>query len=124
MTNIERLKSGMLARDFFMAFMNANCEKVVIENPVPLSIYMLPKPSQIIQPYMFGDPFSKKTCLWLKGVKPLKPTNILTEYSPFINGGGGRTERANYKGKKFAVGSCNRSKTFPGIADAMAEQWG
>lgn len=56
--------------------------------------------------------------------KQLEPTNILTEYHPYINGGGGRLERENYKGQKFAVGSCGRSKTFPGIAKAMAEQWG
>ena len=124
MTNIDRLKSGMMARDFFMSFLNANCSKVAIENPVPMSIYMLPEYTQIIQPYMFGDPYSKKTCLWLKGLKPLEPTNILSNYQPFINGGGGRLEKPNYKDKKFAEGSCGRSKTFPGIAKAMAEQWG
>ena len=123
MTNIDRLKSGMMARDFFMSFLNANCSKVAIENPVPISIYMLPECTQIIQPYMFGDPYSKKTCLWLKGLKPLEPTNILSSYQPFINGGGGRLEKPNYKDKKFAEGSCGRSKTFPGIARAMAEQW-
>ena len=124
MVNVARLKQGMLARDFFMKFYNANSKRIVIENPVPMSIYMLPKPTQVIQPFMFGEPFSKKTCLWMKGLPPLKPTNVLSEYQPFINGGGGRMNRPNYKGKKFAVGSCIRSKTFPGIAAAMAEQWG
>lgn len=124
MVNVERLKQGMLARDFFMRFMNANCERIAIENPIPMGIYMLPQPSQIIQPYMFGDPYSKKTCLWLKGLPTLQPTNVLDKYQPFINGGGGRTQKANYKGKKFANGSCNRSKTFSGWAKAMAEQWG
>lgn len=123
MVNVERLKEGMLARDFFMRFMNADCERIAIENPIPMGIYMLPQPSQVIQPYMFGDPYSKKTCLWLKGLPILQPTNVLDKYQPFINGGGGRMERANYKGKKFANGSCGRSKTFPGIAKAMAEQW-
>lgn len=124
MVNVDRLKQGMLAKDFFMKFYNANSKRVVIENPVPMSIYMLPKPTQVIQPFMFGEPFSKKTCLWIKGLSPLKPTNVLTEYQPFINGGGGRMHRPNYKGKKFAVGSCIRSKTFEGVAKAMAEQWG
>ena len=124
MVNVERLKCGILARDFFTTFLNADCEKIVIENPIPMTIYMLPKPSQVIQPFMFGEPYSKKTGLWLKGVEALRPTQILEEYQPFINGGGGRMERANYNGKKFAVGSCKRSKTFPGIAKAMAEQWG
>ena len=124
MVNVDRLKLGMQARDFFMAFYNADCEKVAIENPVPMGFYMLPKPTQMVQPFMFGDPFSKKTYLWLKGLNPLKPTDILGNYQPFINGGGGRLEKPNYKGKTFAVGSCNRSKTFEGIAKAMAEQWG
>lgn len=123
MVNVERLKSGMQARDFFMKCLNADCGKIAIENPIPMSVYMLPEYTQMIQPYMFGDPYSKKTCLWLRGLKSLEPTNILTDYQPFINGGGGRLERPNYKGKKFAEGSCGRSKTFPGIAKAMAEQW-
>lgn len=124
MVNVERLKCGMQARDFFMLFMYADCERIAIENPIPMGVYMLEKPSQVIQPYMFGDPYSKKTCLWLKGLPLLQPTNVLSEYQPFINGGGGRLERSNYKGKKFANGSCGRSKTFPGVAKAMAQQWG
>lgn len=66
MMNLNRLKEGMLARDFFMSFLNAPCERVAIENPVPMSFYMLPPASQIIQPYMFGDPFSKKLACGLK----------------------------------------------------------
>lgn len=124
MVNVERLKSGMLARDFFMKIYNANCERIVIENPVPMSVYMLPKATQVIQPFMFGEPYSKKTCLWIKGVNPLQPTEVLEEYQPFINGGGGRMNKPNYKDKKFASGSCQRSKTLPGIAKAMADQWG
>lgn len=124
MVNVDRLKCGMLAKDFFMLFMYADCERIAIENPIPMGIYMLEKPSQVIQPFMFGDPYSKKTCLWLKGLPLLQPTNVLSEYQPFINGGGGRMDRPNYNGKKFANGSCGRSKTFPGIARAMAEQWG
>lgn len=124
MVNVERLKLGMQARDFFMAMLNANCDRVAVENPIPMSIYMLPQCQQVIQPYMFGDPYSKKTCLWLRGLSLLEPTDILSEYQPFINGGGGRLDRPNYKGKKFAEGSKQRSKTFPGIAKAMAEQWG
>lgn len=123
MVNVERLKQGMLARDFFMLFMFADCDRIAIENPIPMSIYMLDKPTQIIQPYMFGDPYSKRTCLWLKGLPPLEPTDIVKEYHPFINGGGGRLERENYKGQTFANGSRGRSKTFPGVAKAMAEQW-
>ena len=124
MTNVERLKLGIKARDFFLKFLNANCDRVAVENPIPMKVYMMPESTQLIQPYMFGDPYSKKTLLWLKGLSPLEPTNILEEYQPFINGGGGRMERPNYKGKKFAEGSVGRSKTFQGIAKAMADQWG
>lgn len=124
LVNVERLKQGILGRDFFMAFLHAKCQRIAIENPVPMSIYMLPDPTQVIQPYEYGDPFSKKTCLWLKGLLPLEPTNVLEEYHPFINGGGGRKERPNYQGQTFAEGSVERSKTFPGIAEAMADQWG
>ena len=124
MVNVERLKKGIIARDFFMACLNADCEKVAVENPVPMTVYMLPKATQIIQPYEFGEPYSKKTCLWLRGLPNLEPTEILDEYQPFINGGGGRLEKPNYKGKTFAEGSGARSKTFTGIAKAMAEQWG
>lgn len=120
----ERLKKAMEAREFFMLFYNANCEKIVIENPMPMKIVNLPEKSQVIQPYEYGDPFSKKTYLWIKGLPNLVSTNILTEYQPFINGGGGRLNKSNYKNKEFANGSKNRSKTFLGIAKAMAEQWG
>ena len=124
MVNVDRLKKGIQARDFFMKFLNADRKRIAIENPIPMKIYMMPKQSQMIQPFMFGDPFSKKTYLWLKGLPLLKPTDVLDEYHPFINGGGGRLNRENYKGQVFAEGSTNRSKTFEGIALAMAEQWG
>ena len=119
----DRYKKAMEAKEFFMAFYNAKCPHIAIENPVPMTCIGLPPYDQVIQPYEYGDPYSKKTCLWLKGLPKLKPTNILDEYQPFINGGGGRLERQNYNGKTFANGSKARSKTFPGIAKAMALQW-
>ena len=106
MVNVERVKKMIVARDFFLMMLNANANKVAIENPVPMGLCMLPKETQVIQPYEFGDPYSKKTYLWLKGLKPLKPTNVLTEYQPLINGGGGRLERENYKGKKIRSRKC------------------
>ena len=118
-----RLEKAMKAKEFFMNLYNADCEKIAIENPVPMKIIGLPERSQIIQPYEHGDPYSKKTCLWLKGLPKLEPTNVLDEYQPFINGGGGRLQKANYKDKVFANGQTKRSKTFPGIAKAMAMQW-
>lgn len=122
--NPERLEKAMQAKEFFMQIYNANAKYIAVENPTPLKIVGLPEKSQVIQPYQFGDPYSKKTCLWLKNLPPLVPTNVLIEYQPFINGGGGRLNRPNYQDKKFAAGSVNRSKTFAGIAKAMAQQWG
>jgi hypothetical protein len=119
----KRLAKAMEAKEFFMMFYNADCPRIAIENPMPMNVIGLPEKSQVIQPYQFGDPYSKRTYLWLKGLPNLEPTDILTDYQPFINGGGGRLNRENYKGKKFAGGSTNRSKTFLGIARAMATQW-
>ena len=119
----ERFQKAMEAKALFMAIYNAPVQHIAIENPLPMTIIGLPLRSQLIHPYQFGDPYSKKTCLWLKNLPNLVPTNVLTEYQPFINGGGGRMNRAHYKNKKFAGGSIARSKTFPGIAKAMALQW-
>ena len=120
----NRYEKAMKAKDFFMAIYNASAKHIAIENPLPMKIIGLPEKTQVIQPYEYGDPYSKKTCLWLKNLPNLVPTKILTEYQPFINGGGGRMSRPNYKDKTFAAGSVARSKTFPGIAKAMATQWG
>jgi hypothetical protein len=119
----NRYQKAMKAKEFFMAIYNAPAKHIAIENPLPLTIVGLPVKSQLIHPYQFGDPYSKKTCLWLKNLPMLVPTNVLTEYQPFINGGGGRMQKDHYKDKKFAAGSKARSKTFPGIAKAMAQQW-
>ena len=118
----ERLEKGLDAKEFFMEFYNADCEKIVIENPVPNGVYRLPKYNQIIQPYEYGHPYSKKTCLWLKGIEPLRPTNIITEnVISWVSSG------SSCKNQKRCVGfndAKTRSKTFDGIAQAMAEQWG
>lgn len=115
--NEERLKKGLAAKEFFMLFYNADCPKVVIENPTPSKIFGLPQYDQVIQPYQFGHPFSKRTCLWLKGVSPLKPTEIVdVAQSTKIAG--------NWFNKGGKERQKNRSKTFEGIARAMAEQWG
>jgi hypothetical protein len=106
-----RLEKAMQAKEFFMSIYNAKATYIAIENPLPMKIVGLPDKSQVIQPYEFGNPYSKKTCLWLKNLPMLKPTNVLTEYQPFINGGGGRLHKPNYQNKKFAAGSVNRSKT-------------
>lgn len=113
--NEKRYKQGLEGKAFFMKLLNADCDNVCVENPVPSSVYNLPEYTQIIQPYEYGHPFSKKTCLWLRGLPPLKPTNIIENYKPFCGRGG--ENRAGGSAKA-------RSKTFSGIAGAMAEQWG
>lgn len=121
-----RYHKGLQARDFFMKFMDTDCERVCIENPIPSKVYQLPKYDQIIQPYQFGHPYSKKTCLWLKGLPPLVPTEIVTEYKPYVCCGTSRNKgNADKAGVSRAGGAAKvRSKTFEGIAKAMAEQWG
>ena len=107
---------------FFMEMALANVPKIAVENPIGIMSTAWRKPDQIIQPYMFGDPFEKKTALWLKGLPPLKPTNIV-EPPPRQVLSSGRTMPlwySNCGGNRPKA----RSKTFPGIARAMAEQWG
>lgn len=114
--NEERLRKGIEATHFFMAFYYADCDKVAIENPVPSSVYMLPPYSQTIQPWQFGHPVQKRTCLWLKGLPLLEATNITEERQSSKVAG----NWFNHGGKERQK---NRAKTFPGIAKAMAEQW-
>lgn len=122
----QRIEEREKAIEFFMAFANADCEKIAIENPVGVISSIWRKPDQIIQPYEFGDAFEKKTCLWLKGLPRLKPTNIV-QPPERVKFGSGKTMPAWYaevwklpKEERTRI----RSKTFPGIAKAMAEQWG
>ena len=124
--NEERYAKGLDAKEFFMKFWNADCSRICIENPVPSSVYNLPACSQFVQPYEYGHPYSKKTCLWLKGLPPLKPTEIIADHKPFVSSGSySKTHNPKYKGASRKGGSAkSRSKTFPGIAKAMAEQWG
>lgn len=122
----DRFQKAIAAKSFFMSFYQANTKFLAIENPLPLKVVDLPKPTQIIQPYQFGEPYTKKTLLWLKGLPHLKPTNILTEgVVPFVPSGTSRKLRgSSYGAAKRGNDSKNRSKFFPSIAFAMAEQWG
>lgn len=122
----DRYELGKQAAEFFMAILNADCDKIVIENPTPMKVFNLPKYNQVIEPFMFGHPYKKRTCLWLKGVKPLEPTEIITEgIMNWVNGGSKdrNGQPRNIKTTNFRD-SKTRSKTFTGIALAMAEQWG
>lgn len=116
--NEERLEKGLTAKDFFMLLYNADCPKVAVENPVPSRVYGLPPYTQIIQPWQFGHPLQKKTCLWLRGLPELKPTEIVPEENRQSTRVAG-----NWFNKGGRERQKNRAKTFPGIAKAMAEQW-
>lgn len=122
----ERKAKGDEARAFFMQMLNAPAPFIAVENPTPLRIYELPKESQVIQPFQFGHPFSKRTLLWLKGLPPLKPTQIVQDYIPLLpsNTGGAKRGQKSGTGKERIRDPKEASKTFEGIAEAMAEQWG
>ena len=119
----ERLAKAMDAKAFFMKLWNAPCPFIALENPTPLRIVDLPEPSQVIQPYQFGDPYSKRTLLWLKNLPPLQHTDVLSTYIPYLPSG---TSRKASKGILTVHGpnQKQRSRTFPGIAAAIADQWG
>ena len=120
----ERYEKAMEARGFFLEFWNADCHRIAIENPTPMKLVQLPEYTQAIQPYWFGHPYSKRTCLWLKNLPPLVPTEMLDHHEPYVNGGC-KDNHGNYRrfqGRKERDPR-TRSKTFPGIARAMAEQW-
>ena len=121
----DRYAKAMDAKEFFLKFYNADCPRIAIENPTPMRIVELPQYSQVIQPYEFGHPYSKRTCLWLRGLPPLFPTDILSWHEPYVNGGckDAHGNYRQYKGRGERDPK-TRSKTFTGVARAMAEQWG
>ena len=116
--NEERYEKGKKGAEFFLKMLNADCDHIAVENPTPSKVYGLPKCSEVIQPWEFGHPVQKRTCLWLKGLPTLTPTDIVPKENRqstkvvgnWFNKGGKERQK-------------NRSKTFYGIAKAMAEQW-
>lgn len=138
----EKIKDGRQQQgiDFFMSIVNAPIEKIAVENPVGIMSSKYREPSQIIQPYYFGDKAQKTTCLWLKNLRPLfhcaeddlfyKKTH--TEHGEFFEWIDGKTGKEKRQPKRVADAwklpanerAKIRSKTFPGIAKAMATQWG
>jgi len=113
----DKVKEQKEAIDFFMKLVNAPIPKICVENPISIMSTKYRKPDQIIQPWMFGHGETKATCLWLKGLPKLNPTNIVD----------GRDNNV-HKGCGFGWNTIEckkaRSKTFQGIADAMVDQWG
>lgn len=114
--NVPRYFEGLCGKALFEAIRHADCDKIAVENPTPSAIFEYPSPSQAIQPFEYGHPWSKKTLLWLKGLPPLVPTDIVT---PQVN--------CHEAGTWFMKGGKerqkNRSKLCHGFAVAMAEQW-
>lgn len=122
--NEERYAKGLKAKEFFMKFFNADCEHIAVENPIPSKVYEFPKYTQIIQPYEYGHPYTKRTCLWLKGLPKLQPTNIVEPIGTYCPSGSySHKHDQKHKGVFTKDRAKNRSKTFEGIAKAMAEQW-
>lgn len=129
----QRYKDREKAVEFFMKFINADCDKIAVENPIGYMNTHYRKADQIIQPYEYGHPVRKSTCLWLKGLLHLQPTNIV-DYEVLHSKG----KSGGYSGAAWFVRDENgkilsyndprtakeRSKTFQGIAEAMADQWG
>lgn len=119
----ERFKLAMEAKDMFMKLLNAPIKYIAVENPVPLKVVGLPKHSQAVQPYEYGHEYSKKTLLWLKNLPPLKPTGIVENYKPYLPSNTGGKKRGQSYSRGTAKNAKESSKTFEGIARAMAEQW-
>lgn len=116
----ERYQKMLEGREFFLSLLNCGCPHIAVENPTPLALAALPDYDQAIEPWMFGHPYKKRTCLWLRGLPPLMPTLLVyDDLVPWVNGGlsNGRKTQGQHRNQKM------RSKTFKGIAEAMARQW-
>lgn len=124
--NMERYQKGLQGKQFFEIFLRARCDHIAVENPIPSSVYQLPNPTQVIQPYEHGEEWSKKTYLWLKNLPPLMATEIVVNPRPYCPSCKYTVSHDPfYLGASRRGGSArSRSKTFPGIAKAMAVQWG
>jgi len=117
----DRYERGLQAAAFLRRFLDADVPRLCVENPVIMrDKFDIPKYDQIIQPWQFGHPWHKRTCLWLRGLPPLTPTEIVTPTGYWA-------QRSGKRARGFTGGHRDpkeRAKTFPGIARAMAEQWG
>jgi len=115
--NKQRYNKGLEAKDFFLKLLNFDCSRIAIENPVPQKVFNMPTPTQIIQPYEYKHKLKKTTCLWLKNLPELKPSNIVKPEFYIDRKGIRHTKLTGWSKKR-------KSRTFPGIAEAMAKQWG
>ena len=123
---VVRYRKRQEAIDFFIALTRSQCDRICIENPVGIMSTIYRKPDQFIQPFQFGDAAEKKSCLWLKGLPKLEPTKLVVppERKKYASGKTMPAWYADLWALPSAERSRIRSQTFPGIAKAMAEQWG
>lgn len=119
----KKEKEQKEALDFVRLLMSANIPRIAIENPVSIISTHIRKPDQIVQPWMFGDPHTKTTCLWLKNLPLLKPTNIVSKGKRHVTKSG-KSLPEWYNLPPSEDRAEIRAKTFEGFARAMAEQWG
>jgi hypothetical protein len=130
--NEERWKNQAEGLDFVQRLMDAPIRKIAIENPISVISSHIRKPDQIVQPYMFGDKAQKSTCLWLKNLPKLEPTDIVEkgEFIEFISKKGVKKKQPKWyfealkNAKTPEERRTLRSKTFKGMAEAIAHQWG
>ena len=120
--NTDRYNLGLQAKAFFMKLYKAPIKYKAVENPTPIRIFKMPKHTQTIQPYEYGEPYSKRTNLWLVNLPLLQPTKILREYEPYLPSNTGGKKRGQ-KYKFVSINKIDSSKTFIGISKAMAQQW-
>ena len=121
--DLDRYEKLLEGKELFYELLTADIPMIAVENPTPFRIAQLPDPSQVIQPYHFGDPYTKRTLLWLRGLEPLTPTNEVEPIGSWLpsNATGFRKGQKSQKGASPAG---DYALTFEGIAEAMAEQWG
>lgn len=127
---VQRMKEREFAAAFFLRLCEADCDRIAIENPIGYMSTRFRKPDQIISPWMFGDNTEKRTCLWLKGLPLLVPSVTIKpeiEYHEWQTADGRRKRQSKWYYQSRCLPRADRaraaSKTFPGIAKAMAEQW-
>ena len=119
----ERFEKSQEAKDFFMKMLNAPIKYIAVENPTPLKVVGLPMHTQAVQPYEYGHPYSKRTLLWLKNLQPLNPTEIIENYTPYLPSNTGGKKRGQSYSRGISKNAKESSKTFQGVARAMATQW-
>ena len=122
--NLQRYYEGMCGRALFETIRHADCEVIIVENPTPSRIFEFPEPTQAVQPFEYGHPFTKKTLLWIKGRGKLRPTNIVKPEKTWCPSGSYSGKHGEqHKGMFTTDRAKNRAKTFSGIAEAMITQW-